>query len=228
MTSRTRPHGRLFLVALLACALPAGAARAADPAKPPAGFVDGSAFAACASADGELVEVNVSGRILQALAGSLGNSADPEERALAEMLTKLHSIRAIVAEVDPKRAAEAAKLIESVAADLTGKGWEDIARVRSKTEKIRVLGLPQGDKFGGLTVMLIDADEDGTGSQLVFANIAGPFDLSQLGALGGTLNVPGLSEAVGEDLGSAGGDAADDAKAAGDGTKGSKKSTREE
>ncbi len=184
----------LFLAAAASAAPAAHAAPAPGDPPPPAGYVDGSAFEKFASEDGEVVEVNVSGRILRALAGSMVKEGDPESKQLGQMLGGLHSIRAIVTEIDPARAAEAGKLIESIAADLTRKGWEEIAKVRSKTEKIRVLGLPQGDKFGGLTVMLVEQDEDGTGRQLVFANIAGPFDLSQLGALDGSLNVPGLDK----------------------------------
>jgi hypothetical protein len=187
------------LTAALPIALPvllavtaAHAAPAPGDPPPPAGYVDGSAFAKFATEDGELIEVNVSGRILRALAGSMGTEGDPDAKKFGEMLGGLHSIRAIVTEIDAARVAEAGKLIESVAADLARKGWEEIAKVRSKSEKIRVLGLPVGDKFGGLTVMLVDDDEDGTGKQLIFANIAGPFDLSQLRSLEGSLNVPGL------------------------------------
>ncbi len=191
----------LFATALLAVpALPALAAN-------PRGYVDAEPFVAFVPEEGKLVEVNISNSMMKAFAKSL---ASDEDKDTAQLMGKLHSIRAVIAGIEPGRVEAAVKLVESTASKLRGEGWEEMARVRSKDARIRVLMLNDNGQVSGLVVLLVDksgdtakgkhhknaaADEDGDdedGPSLIFANIAGNFTVDDVGKLTGKLDVPGF------------------------------------
>ena len=156
----------------------------------PRGFVDGSAFERFADEDGEVVEVNLPNSMLKSLANSLSGG----DKETSRVLTGLHSVRALIVTIDPAKVDEAMKEIESTAKSLLSRGWSEIAKVRSKEERIRVLARNENDKIGGLLVLIVSNEEgDGDGPELVFANIAGTIDLKDIEKLSGS-NLPGMRE----------------------------------
>ena len=162
----------------------------ADKAAPGRGVVDPKPFLAFATEDGDLVEVNVGGPLLKSLAGSV----DKKDRSAASVIGRLEKISAVVVGIEPGRHDEAMRLIETTADGLLRAGWEEVARVREKGERIRVLALSEGDHIVGLVVMLVDRDHREGKTELVFANIAGPFNLADLSKLGDNVDIPGLKD----------------------------------
>lgn len=204
-----RPTGTTSILAAVAlaswgAALP-GRADAGEPARasePPRGAVDAAPFAQLATDEETLVEVDLKPGVLRALGRAAGAKSEPEERLLAQ----LSSVRAVIVELGPGRLEAASKLIESTAAALRSKGWEEPARIRDRGARVRVLLLPDGQRLAGLTVLILQREDprkgegrgEGSTSQLVFANITGQFDLADLGKVSGQLDIPGLQSALGD------------------------------
>ncbi len=192
----------LFAAVAVAVALPRRGA-AAEPAptpEPPKGAVDGAPFAQLAGDEGTLVEVDLRPSVLRALARAGAAKGEPEAR----ILEKLTSVRAVIVDLGLQRIEAAGELIEATAGGLRAKGWEELARIRDRAARIRVLLLPDGQRLAALTVLILQRSAekgDGRGeaatSQLVFANITGQFDLADLGKLSGNLDIPGLGGALG-------------------------------
>lgn len=205
------PVGRASLIAcliwLVAGLLAVSLAHAEPPAAPPpAGFVDYQPFLKFADEDADIVEINVSSSLLRAIAGGASAKGDAELRGLFE---NLKGISALVVTVLPQQEEAARQYVESRGNELRQRGWEEVAKIRKKGEKVRVLALNQGDHIGGLVVMVLSREQildDGEKSepgkpaslQLVFANIAGKFSLEQLQKLDGKIDIPGLDSVIEE------------------------------
>lgn len=178
------------IVAFLTC-LAVSVVSAADPqARKLPGFVDGSAFADLATEDSSVVEVNLGKSLLRALARS-GDEGDTQE---ASIFRQLDSIQAYIVELehDPARTARAEKMVKEIETRLLGAGWESVARVREKDERVHVLVRNNDETIDGLTVLVFDRGD----SEVVFVNIAGKIDLAKLGEVSDKLDIPGL-DAVG-------------------------------
>jgi hypothetical protein len=160
------------------------------------GYVDGSVFGSLAGEDSQLVEIHLGPAILGAIAR--GASNDPESAAL---LGGLRAVSAYIVglEGDPDRARKAAKLVHDMEQRLLRDGWEHLARVRDKGDKVIVLVLGGDGTVEGLVVLVLDKD----GGQVVFANLAGTLDLAKIDRLHETLDVPGLDELGEKDRGAA-------------------------
>lgn len=196
MRTLRRP-GLLLSLALLAVVLPALATRAAladpapTPAEPPLGaslaqFFDPKFVAEVADPDGEMVEVNLPAGLVQGLA----KGAASEDPAAAKALSSLGGVNALVVTVKPDKVEEAQRRVRALSDELIAQGWSPMARVRDKTSTVTVLsGKPASDgKIDGLVVLVFDREE----RELVVCRIAGTFDLSQLGKITESLDVPGL------------------------------------
>jgi hypothetical protein len=151
------------------------------------GFVDGSAFSELAGDDGEVVEVNLGPSLLGALAR--GASKDPDA---SSVLSGLRSVTAYILDLkkDADRTAKAARLVQDMEGKLQRGGWERLARVRDKSERVDVFALTPNKTIEGLVVLVINM-EDG---EVVFANLAGTIDLAKIGDMENTLHVPGLDK----------------------------------
>jgi hypothetical protein len=192
----------LLSLALLALVLPAAATRAAladpvpapadpAPAEPPLGaslaqFFDPKFVAEVADPDGEMVEVNLPAGLVQGLA----KGAATEDPAASKALSGLGGVNALVVTVKPDKVEEAQRRVRALSDELIAQGWSPMARVRDKTSTVTVLsGKPaSGGKIDGLVVLVFDREE----RELVVCQIAGTFDLSQLGKITESLDVPGL------------------------------------
>lgn len=177
-----------FCVVSALAAFP-GAAAAERSAPSTKGVVDGSAFRDLAGEDSEVVEVNLGGSMLQALAGNKGNESD-----LGSVLTGLRSIQAYIVGLkgEPAKIERATQLAADVANKLRRDGWEPLVTVREKQTRVNVMTLSDGETCQGLVVLAIDPEE----GQAVFVNIAGTINLARLGELASVVDVPGL-DAVG-------------------------------
>ncbi len=167
------------------------AARAAErDAAGVRGFVDGSAFGGLGGEDAEVVEIHLGPTLLGAIAH--GAREDPEA---AELLGGLRSVSAYIVGLahDPERTAKAAKLLGDMEEQLVRGGWERLARVREKGDRVNVFVLGSGGTVDGLVVLAFDRD----GAQVVFANLAGRLDLAKLGRIQDALDVPGLDAVEG-------------------------------
>ena len=151
------------------------------------GFVDGSAFADLAGEDDEVVEVNLGPSLLGALARGASKDTDT-----TSVLSGLRSVTAYILDLkkDPARTARAARLVQDMEGRLQRGGWERLARVREKTERVDVFTLTPNKTIEGLVVLVIN-QEDG---EVVFANLAGTIDLAKIGDMENTLHVPGLDK----------------------------------
>ncbi len=181
-------------LAIVALALSAGLAAFGPPVRAAdgdsaaiRGFVDGSALGKLAGEDSELVEIHLGPALLGAIAR--GAKDDPDAAAL---LGGLRSVSAYILglDADADRAAKATRIFKDLEAQLVRDGWERLATVREKGDRVNVFVLGTGGSVEGLVVLVFDKDE----GKVVFANLAGRLDLAKLDSLGHALDVPGLDE----------------------------------
>ena len=165
------------------------AARAETPAAA-GGYVDGSMFRALVDDSQDVVEVNLDGAILQALAKSKNEDHDGDDAN--ELFAKLKSIHAVIGTVKGP-AAEALALVKKTDQKLFASGWQRVTRISDATSTITVLTHTVAGHIDGLVALIFDTDN----KELVFANLAGEIDVTKLGEIGERLNVPGLDQVPG-------------------------------
>ncbi len=184
---------RATTAALLALGMSATpGARAETPADPPVsgGYVDGAMFRALVDDSQSIVEVNLDGAILQALAKSTSDT--PDSGDAKALFGKLKSIHAVIGTVKGP-ASEALALVQRTDRRLVAAGWQRVTRIRDETSTISVLTHTVGDRVDGLVALIYDSED----KELVFANLAGEIDITRLGEIGDRLNVPGLDQVPG-------------------------------
>jgi hypothetical protein len=166
------------------------AARAGSPDATSGGYVDGAMFRALVDDTQDVVEINLDGAILQALAknGKDGHKADDTK----DVFAKLRSIHAVIGTVKGP-AAEALALVKQTDQKLTAAGWQRVTRITDATSTVSVLTHTVSDKVDGLVALIFDSED----KELVFANLAGEIDITQLGEIGERLSVPGLDQVPG-------------------------------
>jgi hypothetical protein len=168
----------------------AAAAEAPAPA-PTAGYVDGSAFRALIDEDKEIVEVNLDGPILQAIASKKKGSED-DGRDTKDLFGKLKSIHAVIGTVKSSASAPMA-MIQQLDQKLAASGWQRITRIKDEDSWVSVLTHVTDNQIDGLVAIIYDMND----KELVFANLVGQIDLTRLGEIGERLNVPGLDQVPG-------------------------------
>jgi uncharacterized protein DUF4252 len=154
------------------------------------GYVDGSMFRALVDDTQDVVEVNLDGAILQALAKS--KSDEHGDGDAKDLFAKLKSIHAVIGTVKGP-AAEALALVKKTDQKLVASGWQRVTRITDATSTVTVLTHTVADRVDGLVALIFDSDD----KELVFANLAGEIDVTKLGEIGQRLNVPGLDQVPG-------------------------------
>jgi hypothetical protein len=154
------------------------------------GYVDEGMFRALVDDNEDVVEVNLEGAILQALAKNGGSEHDTPHTK--ELFAKLKSIHAVIGTVKGPAAA-ALDLVQKTDKKLVASGWQRVTRISDATSTISVLTHTVKDKVDGLVVLIFDSED----KELVFANLAGEIDMTQLGEIGERFNVPGLDQVPG-------------------------------
>ncbi len=172
-------------VLCMALVLPiAGAALRAQ--SPPPGRVDGSIFLELADETGEEVEISVGGAILHALSSAFAGKDD----SAAATIASLESVDALIVTIRPEKLDTARGEMRRIESTLEKEGWKRLARARDRSSLVVVLVLERSEKIHGLVVMVFDSEE----REMVFTNITGLIDLTALGELGDSLNLPGLDK----------------------------------
>jgi hypothetical protein len=154
------------------------------------GYVDGAMFRALVDETQDVVEVNLDGAILQALAKS--KSDDHGDGDAKDLFAKLKSIHAVIGTVKGP-ATEALALVKRTDQKLVAAGWQRVTRITDATSTVTVLTHTVADHIDGLVALIFDSDD----KELVFANLAGEIDVTKLGEIGERLNVPGLDQVPG-------------------------------
>lgn len=182
---------RTVLAAALAAFLALGAAEAAATPRHP-GFLPAQPFLDLAGPDDEVTEVNVGRELLAALGQGMD---DPDIRRLLNGIVAVHAVViGLSSDGVPGKVDRARHLIADTTERLLDSGWETLVRVREKTSTVSVLTKASGaaGKVEGLAVLVVDTKDDGP--EIVFANIAGTLDMSQLRRLSAGLKLPGLDQ----------------------------------
>ena len=125
------------------------AAHAEGAAATSGGYVDEGMFRTLVDDDQDVVEVNLDGAILQALANS-GNS-DRESGETKALFAKLKSIHAVIGTVKGP-AAEALALVQKTDKKLVAAGWQRVTRVTDSNSTLSVLTHTVANKVDGLVV----------------------------------------------------------------------------
>lgn len=193
-----RRIGIRFRALAVAATLAAASWRATAAAEPPAdsppaaklpGYVDEGPFRALIDDKKDVVEVNLEGPILQAIAKKKteGDSGDADS-----VFTKLKSVHAVIGTIRGN-AGNAMEMVQQLDRKLSGAGWQRITRIKDEDSWVSVLTHVTGGKIDGLVALIFDTGDN----ELVFANLAGEIDLDKLGEIGEQLHVPGLGQVPG-------------------------------
>jgi len=169
---------RIFLSAAATLLLFSFAARAADPS----GYVD---FGDLETLTGNppRVEVDLGGPMIRFLAAA-SREAEPD---VADMMSKLKSVRVNVFDLAPGSEEATHLKLQSLAADLEARDWERAVVVREEGETIVHMYMKlDGEDVVGLTFMAVDDDDEA-----IFINIVGEVDPEQLGKLAAKFGVDG-------------------------------------
>ncbi len=183
---RTRLAPAPALGVLLALALVACCTSSAWAAGCERGTIDGSFLLDFADEDGDLVELHIPGILLKRIT----------EKKLAKgheewgPIRKLCAVHALVITPTATRREQAVAAVKDLEKKLISKKWERMVRVREQGSRINVFVDTDGQMAYGVVVLII-SQEPGDKS-LVFANIAGEFDLDSLLAIADDMDWPGF------------------------------------
>lgn len=173
---------RFIRTSVLSLALGAFAITGVSAADP-TGMVDFGKLSA--SADGEFVEVNISGPLLKFAA----TCASKQEPLVAEMLRGLKHVRVNVIGLDESNRASTKERVTTIRKELSTQGWSTIVTVRGKgSEDVVVFAKMTADEtIDGLVVTVLEGNK-----QAVLVNIVGQIKADQIAALAEHLDIPGL------------------------------------
>ncbi len=176
------PWVLVLAVAALTVGLATPALAAKDLRSVP-GYVDGNVFLECAGEEALTVEIRLSGTLLR-----MACSFDPK---LCEAIKGVEMIHAVILDVS-ELPENAGKCLRDRMLDADKKlmrsGWERIAFMKEGGEELRVLILAGETTIEGLVVMAIGDEE------IVFTNIAGPFDMAAFQRLIEDSDLPGIED----------------------------------
>lgn len=183
-------------LALISLIGPATLVARAETPSTSSGFVDGAAFRELLDDTKDIVEVNLDGAILQAMAKSSskskGGDEDGDDENAKDLFAKLKSIHAVIGTVKGP-SADALALVQKTDKRLAASGWQRITRISSASSTISVLTHTVAEKIDGLVALIYDRED----KELVFANLAGEIDVTKLEAIGDRLDLPGLDQVPG-------------------------------
>ncbi|MBI3848085.1 MAG: DUF4252 domain-containing protein [Planctomycetes bacterium] len=181
----------LGLVSVIGFAFPAIAADSKDDHPP--GWVDGSSLLKLADDEDVRVEVSLKGPLLKLISSAVGD----DDAEVKDLVAGLESIDVLVVGLAEKSRASAGEAIRKMSDSLKKKGWDTLARVHEEDTNVSVLINTTNKEIRGLVVLVVDEDE----GELVFVNIVGTIDLDKLAKVSGDLDIPGLGDALHQQLG---------------------------
>ena len=143
--------------------------------------------------DGQFVEVNIQGNLINMVA-RLTEDSEPE---VAKILRGLKSIRVNVIGLNEDNTDEIKARVKSVRSQLSAAGWERIVTVQDQKEDVGVFVKVKGEEaVEGIAVTVLSGD-----GQAVFVNIVGDIRPEQIAEVGERLNIDPLKK-LSRELGS--------------------------
>ena len=128
-----------------------------------------------------VVDVTVDPAMLQLAAGLMSNEK-ANDAAIKQLIANLRGVYVRSFKFDRDGAYTDAD-VNAVREQLKAP-WARMVNVRGEGESVEVYVYREGERPGGLAVVVAEPRE------LTIVNIVGPIDLAQLGALGGQLGIP--------------------------------------
>lgn len=133
------------------------------------------------------VEINIPAFLL----GMLAKATEGEENDdFSRVIAGLQGIKVRIAEVEEGLPKNAVDEIRDAAGKLDRQGWYPLMRVREDGESFYIYLWQEGDSVNGVVVLFAEEREAG------LIHIRGTVDPEELGRLGASLDLPGLSEAI--------------------------------
>jgi len=133
------------------------------------------------------VEINLPRFLLGMLAKFTEGETDD---GFSKVIAGLEEIKVRISEVEEGLPRTAVDEIRDAAGKLDRQGWYPLMRVREEDESFYIYLRQQGDTVHGVVVLFADETEAG------LIHIRGTVDPEELGRLGASLDLPGLSEAI--------------------------------
>jgi len=163
-----------LLILGIACVIGASVAHGqTDLAKEP-GYVDLDAMESWFNEEAYLF-VNVKGVLLNLVA----EASAVEDPDLAELLRKLKAVQVRGYKNDRAGVGAVRSRAIAFARDLEKKGWESAVRVRDEDDQVDLMMKSDGKAIAGLMIIVADHKDE-----IVFVNIVGDIDTSQIARLG--------------------------------------------
>jgi hypothetical protein len=134
------------------------------------------------------VEINLPRFLLAMVAKATAGETDDDD--FSKVIAGLQEIKVRIAEVEEGLPKNALDEIRDAAGSLDRQGWYPLMRVRQEDESFYIYLWQQGETVNGVVVLFADPTEAG------LIHIRGTVDPEELGRLGATLDLPGLSEAI--------------------------------
>lgn len=134
----------------------------------------------------EVVDVTLDASMLRMAARFL-NGRDADERAIADMITRLEGI--YVRSFEFNRDGEYDRNLVNRIKSQLGSNWKPLVTVRSKTkENVNIYADMRGENIHGLVVIAAEPRE------LTVVNIVGPIDIEKLSSLQGQFGIPNFEK----------------------------------
>jgi len=133
----------------------------------------------------EVNDLTLDGALLHFVTSILSKSDDQDAAQVIEVIKGLKGIYVKSFEFDePNQYSQAD--VEAIRVQLTGPQWQRIATSHSRRsgERDEVYLFKEGDKFGGVVILVAEAKE------LTVVNIVGSIDVDKLAKLGGHFGIP--------------------------------------
>jgi len=128
------------------------------------------------------LEVNIKGALLR-LVAEASRYEDPD---LTDLLNKLKAIQVRGYSLSHSRYDDIKNRTAALARRLEDQGWDTVARVRDRDERVDIYVKVHDDAIAGMIVMVL---EPGSDDGSVFVNIVGDIQPEQIGRIGSKFNI---------------------------------------
>ena len=128
------------------------------------------------------LEVNIKGALLR-LVAEASRYEDPD---LTDLLYKLKAIQVRGYPLSFSRYDDIENRTADLARQLEDRGWDTVARVRDRDERVDVYVKVHNDAIAGMVVMVL---EPGSDDGSVFVNIVGEIQPEEIGRIGSKFNI---------------------------------------
>lgn len=181
-------HGLTLLLCSLVLFGAVGTARAQDALERDPGYLDLESISGWFEGEPWL-EVNIQGALLK-LVAEASRYEDPE---LTTLLNKLKAIQVRGYPLSWTQYEDIERRTADLARQLKARGWDTVARVRERDERVDVYLKVHEGAIAGMVVMVL---EPGSDDGSVFVNIVGEIDPEQIGRIGSKFNIGPLEGSV--------------------------------